>query len=77
MATLNEKLLHDVMALPIESRAELVEKILESLNLGPNEEIDAVWEDEIQRRIEEVENGEVELIPEEKVFDEIWPRLKK
>ena len=72
MATLNEKLLHDVLALSIESRAELVEKILESLNLGSNKDIDAVWEDEIERRIEEVEKGAVKLIPEDKVFDEIW-----
>jgi hypothetical protein len=31
MATLNEKLLQDVLALPIEARAQLVEKILESM----------------------------------------------
>ena len=32
---------------------------------------------EIEKRIEEVETGAVELIPEEKVFDEIRQRLKK
>lgn len=32
MATLNEKLLQDVLALPIEAKAQLVEKLLESLN---------------------------------------------
>ena len=77
MTALNEKLLHDVLLLSIESRAELVEKIFESLNLGPNRYVDAVWEDEIEKRIEEVETGAVELIPEEKVFDEIRQRLKK
>ena len=48
-----------------------------SLNLGPNRYVDAVWENEIEKRIEEVETGAVELIPEEKVFDEIRQRLKK
>jgi putative addiction module component (TIGR02574 family) len=77
MAALSEKLLRDVLALSKESRAELVEKILDSLNLGPDKDIDALWEEEIARRIEEVENGSVELIPEEQVIDEIWPRAKK
>ena len=77
MATLNEKLLHDVLALTVESRTELVEKIFESLTVGPNRDIDAMWEDEIDRRIEEVKTGVVKLIPEEQVFDEIWPRLNK
>jgi len=71
MATLNEKLLQDVLVLPIESRTELVEKLLESLNPKSTSEINTLWEQEIDRRIEEVEKGNVTLVPEEEVFKEI------
>jgi putative addiction module component (TIGR02574 family) len=77
MAALNEQLLCDVLALSIDARAELVDKILESLNLGPDEKIVAAWEEKIERRIEEVEKGKVKLISENQVFDEIRTRFKK
>ena len=77
MSTLNEKLLQDVLALPIESRTELVEKLLESLNPKSTSEIDTQWEQEIDRRIEEVEKGNVTLVPEEEVFKEILTWFKK
>jgi putative addiction module component (TIGR02574 family) len=69
MAALNERLLSEVLSLSAGCRAELVEKILASLDLGSNKDIDALWEAEIKRRIEEVETGAVKLIPEEQVFD--------
>nr|MDO8114891.1 hypothetical protein [Candidatus Sigynarchaeota archaeon] len=33
MATLNEKLLRDVLSLPLDLRTELIDKLLESLNV--------------------------------------------
>jgi putative addiction module component (TIGR02574 family) len=77
MATLNEKLLHDVLSLSIKSRKELIKTIFESLDCGPDKNIDAIWEDELEKRIKEAEEQSVELIPEEQVFDEIWPWSKK
>jgi len=77
MAALNEKIISDVLALSRESRTQLVEIILESLNIGSNKVIDAMWIEEINRRVEEVEAGTVQLIPEEQVFDELITRLKK
>ncbi len=70
-------MIHDVLALSVESRAELMENILESLSLGPDKHIDALWEPEIERRIDEVDRGVVDLILEDSVFEEIWPLFKK
>lgn len=48
--------------LPPEQRARLAEELLASLD--PREtEIDAAWDEELRRRIDEVERGMVQLIP--------------
>lgn len=77
MSTLNEKFLQDALALPVELRAELAEKLLESLNPKSNSETDKLWEEEVDRRIKEVESGEVELLSEEEVGNEIQKWFKK
>jgi putative addiction module component (TIGR02574 family) len=77
MSTLNEKFLQDALSLPIDARTELVDKLLQSLNPKSNPHIDALWEEEIERRIKEVENGDVELLSEEEVFEEVDNWFKK
>lgn len=48
--------------LPPEQRARLVQELLASLD--PREtEIDVSWDEELRRRIDEVECGTVQLIP--------------
>jgi putative addiction module component (TIGR02574 family) len=77
MATINENLLRDVLSLPVDQRAALIEKLIESLNLPTSPEIDAMWVEEIERRAEEVDNGTVELVDGEKVFDDIRRRFQQ
>jgi|CXWL01.1.fsa_nt_gi putative addiction module component (TIGR02574 family) len=61
-------------SLPIEMRVEIVERILESMR--PNDaEIDDLWKAEIERRIAQVESGEVEMIPGDVVFAKIRERF--
>ena len=68
MATLNEKLLNDVMSLPKEIRAELADKLLESLNDPDQAEIDAFWQMEAERRVAEIQSGKVNTIPGDQVL---------
>ena len=49
-------------------RAELVDRLLESLDQDIPSDIAAAQTAEIQRRIAEVESGKVALIPAEEVF---------
>ena len=51
-----------------EDRARLAEELLASLEIGLEPEVDAAWDEEIRRRIAEVENGTAKLIPADEVF---------
>ena len=68
MAVINDKLLKEVLSLPTDLRNELIEKLIESLNLPLQKEIDDLWAEEADCRGLEIENGEVQPIPGEQVF---------
>ena len=77
MTTATAKLADQVLSLPCEDRIYLVDRLLESLNAPSREEIDRLWAEEAERRIEELDSGQVEAIPGEQVFAEIRERLAK
>jgi len=62
MAT-SEEIFRDAMALPADARAELTERLVESLAQDISPEITEAQLAEVRRRIAQVEAGEVELIP--------------
>jgi len=55
-------------SLPPEDRERLVDQLMESLNERAASELDAAWEAEIQRRLDEYDRGEVQAIDAEEVF---------
>jgi putative addiction module component (TIGR02574 family) len=62
-------------ALAPEDRARLAEELLASLD--PHDaEIDAAWDVELRRRIDEVECGTVSMIPAEQAFAQVRRALK-
>lgn len=65
-----------VDSLPIDMKLELIDHLLESISPSRSE-VDEAWKDEVERRIDEVENGEVKLIPGEEVFARMRERYKK
>jgi hypothetical protein len=64
MATTVEKLIEQAMTLPSESRAQLADLLVESLDADDLGRID-LWTAEAKRRRDEVRNGQVETIPGE------------
>jgi putative addiction module component (TIGR02574 family) len=61
------ELLKKALALPPEARALLAGSLLESLDDEPCDEgVEAAWNEEIKRRIEEIDS-EVQMIPYEEV----------
>ncbi len=77
MTAATTKLEEKILSLPCEDRIYLVEKLLKSLNSPSREEVDKVWAEESERRIDEIESGKVQTIPGEQVFQEIRKRIKK
>jgi putative addiction module component (TIGR02574 family) len=72
----SDELIDEAMSLPIELRAQLVDKLLKSLN--PSQaEIDKLWALEAEKRVGAIEAGEVRPIPGEEVFGRIRKRLNQ
>jgi len=64
------ELFDEAISMPLEMRAQLVEKLLRSLN-PQQHEIDKLWAKEAEKRVEEIKKGTVKTISGEKVFEKI------
>jgi putative addiction module component (TIGR02574 family) len=71
MATTNERVIEEALSLPADVRLNLVEKLLTSLNLPIDEEIDRLWAEEAERRVSQIEEGKTKLVPGDEVFTRI------
>ncbi len=74
-----ERLEAEVLDLPAAERAHPIQWLIASLDDEEEEdplEVERVWEEEIRRRLAEVEAGTTELISAEEVFAELRARLR-
>jgi putative addiction module component (TIGR02574 family) len=62
--------------LPIDMKLELVDRLLESIS-SSTKDVDEALKVEVERRINEVESGEVELLPGDEVFARIRARVRR
>jgi len=69
-----DELMDEAMSLPVELRAQLIDKLLKSLNPA-QAEIDKLWAVEAEKRVADIESGKVQPIPGEEVFKKIKKRL--
>lgn len=70
------ELISMVESLPVDIKVILLEKLLDSMQPS-QEEIDDLWSSEAERRVREIEAGEVKTIPGDEVFDEIRERFPR
>ena len=56
-------------------RAELALSLIESLDGPADPDVEEAWRQEIERRMDQIERGEVQLIPGDEVFDRLRRRL--
>ena len=75
MPSLIDELTSKARALPPADRVRLAEELLATVQ-ERDEEVEAAWDDEIQRRIAEIDAGTAKLIPAEEVFAEVRRLLK-
>ena len=66
-----KKILEEALHLEPSTRALIAETLLESLDFEEDFEISQPWRDEIQRRCEQIDRGEVELIDSDTVMAEL------
>ncbi len=75
MDTQAQQILQTALTLPPDDRVEIAESLMVSLDEERAAKIGAAWSDEIQRRIELSDKGQVPRIPAEQVMREMRERL--
>ena len=77
MSVITDKVFDEALSLPADARVSLVEKLLTSLNLPTQVDIDRLWSEEAERRLAQIDRGEVELIPGNEVFARIRKKYRR
>jgi putative addiction module component (TIGR02574 family) len=66
------ELLEKALTLSTEERGELAARLIDSLDDGPAEEgVEEAWQEEINRRMDDIRTGRVKTIPGEQVLREL------
>lgn len=76
MTAQTAEILDVVDMLPIDMKLEIIDHLLECISPSKKDVVDA-WKDEVERRIDEVESGQVKLIPLEEVRERLGKRYGK
>ena len=56
-----KKVLAAALKLPVADRVELVEELLADLD-GPDEDLDAAWAAEVERRTQQIDEGKIKPV---------------
>jgi hypothetical protein len=70
-----QQILEEVRQLPPDEVDWIVESLLIKEQDEPQAEVEAAWDTEIKRRLDEIDSGAVELIPGEQVRKELLASL--
>lgn len=54
-----------------EDRARLAELLLDSIHQSVDLAVESAWDEELQRRIDEIDRGTARLVPAEEVFAQV------
>ena len=71
MSNRSTEVFQEALSLPLNERAELIERLLSSLNTPNRQRIDALWAQEAEDRLDAFERGEIKTISGQEVFDKI------
>ena len=69
--TKSEKIFKEALDLKPIERAELIEYLLSSFEFPARKQIDRLWAEEAEERIDAYEQGKIKSIPAKKVFEKI------
>ena len=72
----SKSILEAALSLPADDRAEIAERLMFSLDDQHQAEIETAWDAELQRRANEVDRGEIALIPGDEAIRRLRQRNK-
>jgi putative addiction module component (TIGR02574 family) len=67
MTDKSQVVLEEALKLTASERAEVAEQLIASLDEAPDTDVEQAWQEEVQRRLQQIERGEVKTIPWEEV----------
>jgi putative addiction module component (TIGR02574 family) len=71
------QLLQKALTLSTQERGQLIDRLVASLDdTAPEESVEAAWDEEIKRRVEDIRSGRVKTIPGEQVLGRLKARLR-
>ena len=71
MVARTDKIADKPYSLPTDLRAVLVDRLLESLNIPSQKDINTLWAKEAEKRLRDIKAGKVRTIPGEEIFKDI------
>jgi putative addiction module component (TIGR02574 family) len=71
MTTTLEKIKKQIIALPMEERAELAHELILSLDQTASTDVEKSWNTEIKKRLDEIKSGKANGRPAENILAEI------
>ena len=77
MSTPADSILGTALSLPPNDRARIAAELIASLDEGEDADVETAWAAEVDRRIAEIESGEVETVSWEEARNRIRSKLAK
>lgn len=74
MSQRSAQILEEALSLPPPERVELAEQILSSLELPPDQEIDRLWAQEAEDRLDAFHQGKIPAVSAKEVFEKVSHR---
>jgi putative addiction module component (TIGR02574 family) len=65
------KIVEQALKMPARERAEIAQRLLESLDRQMDINVESAWQSEVERRISELDSGQVACIPWEEVRERL------
>ena len=72
-----DELFREAIELPESERTQLAGLLLETIDGEPDEAIEDAWDEEVERRVRQLDAGEVKTIPWEEVRAKLHARLNE
>jgi len=73
MSAVVENILPQALQMPPKEQAAVAERLIASLDTEMDWDVEVAWQQEVQRRIEEIDKGEVVCLP----WEQVLQRLRK
>ncbi len=70
MSANTEQILQQALALPLEERAQLIERLLATFQTPADPALDQLWANEAHDRLDAYDRGELDAVSVDEVFDQ-------